>query len=190
MRGAMVVHVSQAWVEPLADDPEALSALQVARERLAAARSLRGLRRLRVLELSGPLPGRSALEKLLHGSIQFYHPHKERCTVRSKGSDPAPVGAGRPVVLVKSRGGERRPAAERWWLSQTGEAIEVRQGVAWELEFEPGAEALECARELAVLRDLRHGLLCNPYAQEARIAVDPIPLPWLEETTQASGGQG
>jgi len=30
-----------------------------------------------------------------------------------------------------------------------------------------------------VVRDRRHGLLCNPHAQDHRIAAGTIPLPWF-----------
>ena len=182
-------HVIQAWVVLLADDPEALSALAVARERLAAARHLTGLRRMRVFELTGPLPELANLEDLLHRSTQFYNPHKERCMVRSGVADPAPVESAERVVLISERGGERRLAAERWWLHETGQVIEVREGVAWALAFEPRADAAACVQELTVLRDRRHGLLSNPYSQEARIAGDRILLPWLT-ASEASGTKG
>lgn len=172
---------SQAWVVLLADDPEALSALAVARERLAAARHLTGMRRMRVFELAGPLPEVRDQEDLLHRSTQFYNPHKERCTVRSRAADPAPVEPTERVVLISERGGERRRAAERWWLHETGRSIEVREAVAWALAFEPPADEAAAVRELVMLKDRRHGLLCNPYSQEARIAVDSIPFPWLTE---------
>ena len=60
----------QAWVELMSDDPEAVSALAVARARLPAARGLGQLRRLRLIEVSGLLPGRRQLEEVLHRSIQ------------------------------------------------------------------------------------------------------------------------
>jgi len=175
--------VAQVWVEPVGEDPEAVSALGVARAHLAAGRALASLRRLRVLELSGPLPGRHELESLLHRSIQFYTPHKEGCRVRTKASDSAPVDAHEHAVLVWDRGEERREAAERWWRHETGTTLEVREGVAWLLAFAPsvrGARGL--VEELAVVRDRRHGLLCNPHAQELRIAGPEIPLPWMAET--------
>ena len=87
------IGTAQAWIEPRADDPEATSALAVARERLLAGRALEGLRRLRVIELSGVLPDRAALEGLLHRSIQFYNPAKERCTLRLDPLEPAPLEA-------------------------------------------------------------------------------------------------
>ena len=170
---------SQAWVELLAEDPEALSALAVARLHLPAAARLEAIRRLRVFELAGPLPARVTQEELLHRSTQFYNPHKERCTVRTRRAEPAPLAAGEHVVLVSERGGDRCYAAERWWRHETGYAVEVREGIAWALRFEPGAPAAGCVAELATLRDRRHGLLCNPHAQEARIAAGEIPLPWM-----------
>ncbi len=171
------MRVAQAWVSLTSDDPEAVSALAVARSRLAAGHELVGLRRLRLIELRGTLPNRPRLERLLHGSIQFYNPHKERCVVRTAARDAGPAVAGQHVVVVTERDGERRPAAERWWLHETGSRIEVREGVAWLVEFAPGATpALD---DLITVRDRHHGLLCNPRSQEARIASGRIPLPWI-----------
>ena len=176
--------VAQAWIEPVNDDPEAVSALAVARAHLSGGRALRSLRRLRLIELSGPLPARAGLEGLLHRSIQFYNPHKERCVVRVTASDAAPLGEGEQVVLVFERGEERRGGAERWWRHETGRDIEVREGVAWVVGFEPlETDAAGAVAELAVLRDRRHGLLCNPHAQEHRIAAGKIPLPWMSIRT-------
>jgi hypothetical protein len=176
--------VAQAWVELTTDDPEAVSALAVARAHLPAGRALRSLRRLRLFELCGALPERAALEALLHRSIQFYNPHKERCTVRLAAGEPAPLVADEQVVLVFDRGDERRAGAERWWRHETDKAIEVREGVAWVLGFEPAVrDAGAAAEELAVLRDRRHGLLCNPHAQEHRRAAAEIPLPWMSASS-------
>jgi hypothetical protein len=172
---------SQAWIELIAGDPEAGSALAVARSRLAAAAGLAGLRRLRVVEISGALPDRATQEDLLHRSTQFYNPHKERCMVRLESEDPVPVGAEDRVVLVSEQGGERRPAAERWWRHETGKVVEVREAVAWVLRFEPGIPAAERAAELATLRDRGHGLLCNPYSQQVQHSGAAVPLPWLGE---------
>ena len=82
------------------------------------------------------------------------------------------------------RGDERRAGAERWWRHETDKAIEVREGVAWVLGFEPAVrDAGAAAEELAVLRDRRHGLLCNPHAQEHRRAAAEIPLPWMSASS-------
>lgn len=174
---------AQAWIQLKSDDPEAVSALGVARAHLPAGEGLRALRRVRVLELTGALPGRPGLEELLHRSIQFYNPHKESCTVRVAASDPAPVAADEVAVLVVDRGGERRGAAEHWWRHQTGEAIEVREGAAWLVAFDAAAPAgrdpRERAAELAVVRGRRSGLLCNPNAQDCDVAAGAIPLPWI-----------
>jgi hypothetical protein len=124
---------------------------------------------------------------LLHESTQFYNPHKERCTLRSRPSEAGPVGAESAVVLVVDRDGERRPAAERWWRHETGETVAVREGVAWAMAFDPAGDAHIHVEELAVLRDARHGLLCNPWSQEAKPAAAPIPLPWI---TSADAGKG
>ena len=172
--------VAQAWVELVSTDPEAVSALAVARATLPAGRTLTSLRRLRLFELSGPLPLRAGIEKLLQGSIQFYNPHKERCAVRANLADQPPVGADEQVVLVYERGEERRGAAERWWRHETGRMIEVREGTAWVMGFAPGtADPAAAAEELTVLRDRRHGLLCNPHAEEYRIGSGAVPLPWM-----------
>jgi hypothetical protein len=169
--------VAQVWVSMKADDPEAISALAVARTRLAAGRELVALSRMRLIELRGSLPTRPRLERLLHGSIQFYNPHKERCLVRTTLRDASPASASQHVVVVTERGGERRLAAERWWLHETGSNIEVREGVAWLLEFAAGA--LAPLDDLITVRDRRHGLLCNPHSQDARTASGRLPLPWI-----------
>jgi hypothetical protein len=172
--------VVQAWIELRSADPEAVSALAVARAQLPAGRALASLRRLRLFELSGPLPLRAGIEKLLLASIQFYNPHKERCLVRGNEADPPPIAAGEHAVLVFERGEERREGAERWWRHETGRTIEVREAVAWVLGFVPGTnDAAAATQELTVLRDRRRGLLCNPHAQEYRIAAGAVPLPWM-----------
>ncbi len=170
---------AQVFVELRAEDPEAVSAFAVARERLAAGRGLRALRRWRVFELTGALPAREELEALLHGSIQFYNPAKERVHVRVHEADPTPAAAGESLVLVLERGGERRPGAERWWRHETGARIEVREAVAWGLRFEPGEDVAARTAELAVTRDRAHGLLANPHVQDARVRTDAPPLDWL-----------
>ena len=177
-RGTMTT--VQAWIEPVSDDPEAVSALSVARSRLPGGRRLRSLRRVRLVELAGAMPPRPMVEDLLHRSIQFYNPHKERCAVRTAVADAAPLAADEQVVLVFERGGERRDAAERWWRHETGRVIEVREGVAWVMAFDDGeADSGRATAELALLRDRHRGLLCNPHAQEHRVATGTIPLPWL-----------
>ena len=186
-RGRSVARTAQAWIEPVADDPEATSALAVARE-LPGGRALEGLRRLRVFELRGALPARPALEELLHRSIQFYNPAKERCTLRLDPLEAAPLAAGEIGVLVLERGGERRPAAERWWVHETGTPAEIREGVAWALRLTDGARAAGAARDLAILRDRGNGLLCNPHWQDARVAAGEVPLPWIAPAEAAAGG--
>ena len=106
---------AQAFVELRAEDPEALSAFAVARAHLAAGRRLVALRRMRLFELWGALPGRAEMAERLHGSTQFYNPAKERCLVRTEDGDVAPFGPDESLVLVHERGGDRRLAAERWW---------------------------------------------------------------------------
>ncbi|MBI5711250.1 MAG: hypothetical protein HZC42_13260 [Candidatus Eisenbacteria bacterium] len=176
----------QAWIELIAADPEAVSALAVARARLAAGARLAGLRRFRVFELGGRLPPRRETEDLLHRSTRFYNPHKERCVVRMEPADPAPLEPAEQAVLVFDRDGERRDGAERWWRHETGEAVTVREGVVFVLRFEPGEPAAERTCELAVLRGRLSGLLCNPHSQEHRTAAAAVPLPWM--TTPARGG--
>lgn len=166
---------AQAWIELKADDPEALSTLDVARAHLPAGEGLESVRRLRLFELSGKLPAGDDLEELLHRSTQFYNPHKEKCTVRREAGDPAPVGEGEWVVLVVERGGDRRSAAERWWLHETGKRIEVREGIAWALRFRRTPEPAMVAG-LVELRDRAHGLLCNPHSQDCATLHGEIPL--------------
>ena len=170
---------SQAWVELLAQDIEAVSAFTVAKARIAAALRLKNLRRFRFFELSGPLPSRAEQEDLLHRSTQFYNPHKERCALRMTAGDPAPLLPGERAVLVVEREGVRRTAAERWWRHETGDDVEVREGTTWGLILDDGAAGE--IEDLALVRERRHGLLCNPHSQDCRLAGDVVPLPWLGE---------
>jgi len=178
----------QAFVEHRAEDAEAVSALEVARERLAAGKRLRNVRRLRLFELTGALPGRHEAEDLLHRSTRFYNPAKERCTVRASSGDPGPFRDGEALVLVVDRGLERRLPAERWWRHETGERVEVREGVVWALTFEPGSDAAKEAEALAAVTDRAHGLFSNPHFQDwsAGTGRNP-PWPWLETTKRAAG---
>jgi hypothetical protein len=172
---------AQAYIELLAEDPEATSALAIARGRLAAGRRLKGVRRVRVFELAGALPARAHVEALLHRSTRFYNPAKERCTVRAAERDLAPFQPGEALVLVVDRGLERRSAGERWWKHETGEKVEVREGTIWALAFEPGEDAAARAGELAEVRDRRHGLFANPHFQDWRPGAGASPpWPWLE----------
>jgi hypothetical protein len=173
--------VAQAWVELISEDPEALSALEVARRRLDAGRGVGRLRRVRLLELTGPLPPRERLEGLLHGSTQFYNPHKERCTVRLSGQDPPPLAAGEHAVLVFERDGIRRPAAERWWRHETGDTVEVAEGTVWALTLETKEQSPDVIEDLSQVRGRRHGLLSNPHSQDYRVAEDRVPIPWLTD---------
>jgi hypothetical protein len=177
--------VAQAWIELSTDDPEAISARDVARRRLGAGRELASLRRLRVFELQGILPGRARIEQLLHRSTQFYNPHKERCTLRLSTRDRAPVGREERAVLITERGGESRPGAERWWRHECGEEVRIREGTAWVARFAAG-DPESALRELAVLRDRRHGLLANPVFQDVRFAEDKVPLEWFDVNAEAS----
>lgn len=171
-----VAAVLQAWITLRADDPEAVSALGVARQ--ADAR-LSELRRTRLIEIRGSHKSVAEALALLHASTQFYNPHKERCVLRDR--DSAPLGsatqAGR--VVVWERGDERRAAAERWWRHETGESVEVREATVWELACQPAAAAPAVVAELARVRDARHGLLCNPWSQEHRVLDAAEPLPWI-----------
>jgi hypothetical protein len=170
----------QAFVELRAEDPEATSALGVARARLEAGRRLAALRRLRVFEIAGELPEAALVESLLHRSTRFYNPVKERCTVRAAESAPAPFRAEESWLLVLDRGFERRPAAERWWRHETGTRVEVREGTAWALAFDPGEDAAQATASLAAVTDRAHGLLCNPQFQDWRAGAGPSPpWPWL-----------
>ncbi len=180
---------AQAWIELSTHDAEAMSALAVARARLGEGRGLASLRRLRLFELRGPLPARADIEGLLHRSTWFYNPHKERCTLRTAAREPVPAVAGEQAVLVVERGGERCTAAERWWLHETGQAVEVRAGLAWLLRFEPGEDAPARAAELAVVSGRSRGLLCNPNAQDHALApAARVPLPWIGSEGERPGG--
>jgi hypothetical protein len=181
--------VAQAWVELISDDPEALSALGVARARLAAGRDLERLRRVRLIELEGALPARERIEALLHGSTQFYNPHKERCSIRLAGEDPVPLDPEERAVLVFERDGIRRPAAERWWRHQTGDSVEVREGVVWALGFGAEHPSRETVEELALVRGREQGLLSNPHSQGYRVANERIPVPWLTTATDPEEGR-
>jgi hypothetical protein len=167
----------QAFVELRSEDAEAESALAVARARLAAGARLRGLRRVRLFELTGALPALGDSEALLHRSTRFYNPAKERCTVRESASGPAPFRAEESLVLVVDRGLERRAAAERWWKHETGEKVEVREGLVWALSFEPGTDGAAEAASLAAVTDRAHGLLSNPHFQDWRPGAGGAP-PW------------
>jgi hypothetical protein len=102
--------------------------------------------------------------------------------------DPSPA-AGERVVLVTERGAERMPEAERWWLHETGQPLEAREGVAYRLEFERGADAEAGVAELTLLAGRRQGLLCNPNSQDCAWAAGEIPLPWMGvEADHASQG--
>lgn len=188
MSGVVTDRVVQVWIEPRAEDAESVSALHVARRHLEAARDLRSLRRLRMLELRGSELDEATLAERLHESTQFYNPAKERCRVRGSIAAPTPAAAGDQVLLVSERGGVRRPGAERWWLHATGERIEVAEAIAWILGFEDGVDAPPRARDLAAVRDRRHGLFCNPHFQDWALAAGSVPLPWIERGTANRAG--
>lgn len=186
-RGGPGAGLAQVWVRLRADDPAAVSALAVART-MDAGEAPVSVRRFRLLEVCGTLPPRAEVESLLARSIQFYNPQKEEARVRLAPEEGAPLAAGERAVLVVERGGARRRAAERWWAAQTGSAAEVREGVVWALRFAPGVAAARATGRLAVLRDRRRGLFCNPHAEEHRMAGSAVPLPWLTRARRGGGG--
>ena len=182
--------VMQAWIEVRSDDPEAVSALAVSRAGGVVERAPEVLERVRLFEITGTACSRERVEALLHGSSQFYNPHKERCVVRGSKDDPLPGPAGFEYIVVWERAGERRPAAERWWRHEAGECVEVREAVAWRARFAPGVEPTAAAHELARVRDARHGLLCNPWSQEFRCGVAAAAFPWIAPAPDAPGPRG
>jgi len=178
----------QAWIELVADDPEALSASAIARARLAGARGLVELRRARLVEVLGSSRSREEAASLFHASTQFYNPHKERCTLRTDRGEAVPAPPDARLLLVQEIGGARRPAAERWWRHETGETVEVREATVWTVRVEPGADAAACADELGLVRDARHGLLCNPWSQTLRSSTVPPPRGWIAADGPADAG--
>ena len=170
---------AQAWIEAIADDPEAMSAFTVARRTLAAGAALASLRRVRLVEIEGVLPEPEALAARLHDSTWFYNPHKERCHVRVGEGVAAPLAAGEVAALVFERDGERRAGPERWWKRVTGGAAKVREGTAWIATAVPGHAAEDVLLDLLEVRDARHGLLCNPHSQDFRKPTASVPLRWF-----------
>ncbi len=187
MTGSQPKSTMQAYIELRAEDPEAVSALGVARARLAAGKALCALRRVRVFELLGDLPGRERVAELLHRSTRFYNPAKERCTVRAAAAERAPFRDDEALVLVVDRGLDRRAAAERWWKHETGAKVEVREGTAWALEFEPGTDGVAAAASLAEVTDRAHGLLSNPHFQDWKPGHGALP-PWPWVSTKGTAG--
>lgn len=171
-------------------DPEAASALEVARRCLEGGDALASLRRMRCFELRGDLPELAELAERLHHSTQFYNPSKE--TVALHAGDPAtsPFGPGEGGVLVFDRGGERRAAAERWWRHECGARIEVREGVAWAVRFASGDVTAGRLEGLAVSTSRAHGLFCNPHAQEWRALLpgEAPPPDWMSHKYTARRG--
>lgn len=172
--------VVQAWIDVGPDDPQAFSAFAIARTRLAGGGALAALERRRLIEVRGSAARGEDFAQRLHASTQFYNPHKERCTLRSDAAALAPVPRDARLALVWERGGERRPAAERWWREEAGETVEVREGMVWVMRFHEGASPETAADELARVRDARHGVLAHPWSQELRLAGTTPPLPWIE----------
>jgi hypothetical protein len=188
VRGADRKRTAQAWIELNADDPEAMSAQWVAHRQLDAGREVARLKRWRLFELNGRLPTRPRLERLLHESTQFYNPHKERCLLRLRRNDPAPVGDADHLILVTELEAERRPAAERWWLHETGKPIEVLEAIVWAVSFGAGTPAAQRAwtEDLAVARERSHGLFCNPLRQSAKTETGLPPVPWIGGDAESS----
>ncbi len=180
------------FVELRAADPEAVSALQVAHAHLEGGADLAALRRWRIFELRGELPERAELDERLHRSTQFLNPAKERCTIVAGPEDRAPFAAHEAAVLVFDRGGERRPAAERWWRHAGGARIEVREGVAWALSCVGGAPDAAQVERVAVTRSRSRGLLCNPHSQVWRwtAAGEAPPADWISGRKTARAGRG
>ncbi|NOT34045.1 MAG: hypothetical protein HOP12_07735 [Candidatus Eisenbacteria bacterium] len=181
---AVLGSFAQAWIESRSADPAAVSALAIARSRLADGVALRSLRRMRVIELRGSQRPPALIAERLHESSQFYNPFKESCTLRSASTDAVPLNGEEVVLLVTERGAARRAGAERWWAQREHEAIEVREAVAWILAFdaEVGEAAETLANRLADLRGRGSGLLCNPHSQELRSATRRPPVPWIDGT--------
>ncbi len=189
---ALVKECALLFVELRATDPEATSALQVARAHLDGGAALLSLRRWRLFELRGEIPAAAELESRLHHSTQFYNPAKERGTVLGEGHGVSPAAPDEALVLVFDRGGERRPAAERWWKHDGGSKVEVREGTVWALRFEGGAPAEEQVEAIAVTTSRASGLLCNPHSQEWRWAAAGTqpPLDWISRRKTARAGRG
>lgn len=179
--------LAQVFVTLRSGDPEASSALAVARRCLEGGGDVLSLRRLRLFELRGELPDDELFADLLHRSIQFYNPSKETVVLRNAGDAPSPLLPGEAGVLVFERGGERRPAAERWWRHAGGGRIEVREGVVWAVRFGPGDARPGRLEALAVSTGRASGLLCNPHAQEWRMLPpgDAPPLDWISRKVPA-----
>jgi hypothetical protein len=181
--------IAQAWIELRSDDPEAVSALEIARRRVAGGRRLRSLRRIRLFELTGSLPSQAKLADLLHRSTQFYNPHKELCTVRMRGGALPATDATTWVALVTERDGGRRAAAERWWRHETVRTSRsARPSPGFKRSMVRWTKA--AAEELTVLRDRRHGLLCNPHAQQWSLSGADVPLPWIRVEPRGDGTRG
>ena len=177
--GGLPREVAQAWIETIAQDPAAVSALVIARRTLAGVGDLRSLRRVRLIEIEGRLPDAITLAARLHDSTRFYNPHKERCTVRRLRTDATPLEPTERAALVFDREGERRPASERWWKRVTGDTVRVREGTVW---IAGAASADETGAALNMLMPgpgFGQGLLCNANAQEFRRADSTVPLPWF-----------
>ena len=119
-------------------------------------------------------------------------------TIHTRRSASCAPGSGKPDARGGGRAGgagvrprgRAPPGAERWWRQVTGAAVEVREGVAWALRFEPGVDAAAAALDLAVLRDQAHGLLCNPHAQEHRVSGAKVPLPLAHAGPRARPPEG
>src|SRR5204862_7187796 len=124
------IGVWQAWIGRLGGDPEARSAADIARTRLAAGALLSYLRRARLIEIAGSALDRDGATALMHASTLVYNPYKEHCHVRRESRDAVPgAEPGTRLLLVMERSRTRRPASERWWAREAGQRVVVRRGV-------------------------------------------------------------
>ena len=154
-------------VELRAEDPEASSALVVARERLdGGARAARAaaLPRVRAARRAAgdATSSRSGCTARRSSTI----PAKERCVVRAGGRrSPSPVaGRARRSCWSSSAAASAGAAAERWWRHETGARVEVREGVVVGAAVRAGrGRARRSARSWRWRATARHGLFCNPH---------------------------
>ena len=84
------------------------------------------------------------------------------------------------------RGGERRPAAERWWSQRPGDSIEVREGTAWALTFDDEEDA-DAERRASWSRWWTEVTACCATLTRRRRDWPrrEIPLPWIGEAGRA-----
>ena len=148
----------QVYVELRAEDPEATSALAVARARLEAGRGLRSLRRVRVFELYGALPDRSQVDDLLapSGSIGPSEGRSSHCPPeRGDGAEGAPISDRLGQVLAGIAGSQPDPYTAFAPRSLTARAVQ-RPG-RWEIGG-PGAVSRCAPMGTSGLKDLEEDL--------------------------------